>query len=101
MLTMCPLSRYRLNRGLAEFDALFIVPVMQVQWTMLSVVEGMIYFQEYKEWDAVWEPVVFFSSLLITLPHLVHFPPSCRRHEWQGRPSAGDATRRDAPRRGA
>ena len=22
----------RLNRGLAEFDALFIVPVMQVQW---------------------------------------------------------------------
>jgi hypothetical protein len=63
---MCPLSRYRLNRGLAEFDALFIVPVMQVQWTMLSVVEGMIYFQEYKEWDAVWESVVFFSSLLIT-----------------------------------
>ena len=31
LLTMCPLSRYRLNRGLAEFDALFIVPVMQVQ----------------------------------------------------------------------
>ena len=57
---------YRLNRGLAEFDALFIIPVMQVQWTLLSVLEGLIYFQEYKQWGGPIEPCVFFLALAIS-----------------------------------
>ena len=55
---------HRLNRGLAEFDALFIVPVMQVQWTMLSVMEGIIYFEEYREFGMV-DGLIFFASLFV------------------------------------
>ena len=33
---------HRMNRALALFDAQFIVPVLQVAWTLLSIVNGML-----------------------------------------------------------
>ena len=54
----------RLNRGLAEFDALFIVPVMQVQWTTLSVIEGIIYFEEYNDMS-ITSGGIFAAALVV------------------------------------
>ena len=36
-----------MNKGLALFDGLFIIPVLQVFWTFFSIVSGGIYFQEF------------------------------------------------------
>ncbi|PNH01815.1 NIPA-like protein 2 [Tetrabaena socialis] len=37
----------RLNKGLRMFPAMIIVPVMQISWTLFSIISGMLYFQEY------------------------------------------------------
>ncbi len=34
-------------QGLRMFPAMLIVPLMQIAWTLFSIVSGMIYFQEY------------------------------------------------------
>ncbi len=35
------------------FPAMIIVPVMQICWTLFSIVEGMLYFQEYATFDTL------------------------------------------------
>ena len=39
----------QLNSGLREFDALVIVPMMQAFWTMLTIINGGVYFQEFQQ----------------------------------------------------
>ena len=34
-------------QGLQLFPAIIIVPMMQISWTMFSILSGGIYFQEY------------------------------------------------------
>ncbi|XP_019453109.1 PREDICTED: probable magnesium transporter NIPA8 isoform X1 [Lupinus angustifolius] len=43
----------RLNEGLSLFDAILIVPMFQIAWTLFSICTGFIYFQEYQVFDAV------------------------------------------------
>ncbi|XP_024371631.1 probable magnesium transporter NIPA8 isoform X2 [Physcomitrium patens] len=38
----------RLNDGLALFDAILIVPMLQIVWTFFSIFTGFIYFEEYR-----------------------------------------------------
>ena len=38
----------RLNQGLAMFDAMLIVPMLQIVWTFFSIFTGFIYFKEYQ-----------------------------------------------------
>ncbi|XP_076923441.1 putative magnesium transporter NIPA8 isoform X1 [Bidens hawaiensis] len=38
----------RLNEGLAQFDAILIVPMFQIAWTFFSICTGFVYFQEYQ-----------------------------------------------------
>jgi hypothetical protein len=38
----------RLNDGLAMFDAILIVPMLQIAWTFFSIFTGFIYFEEYR-----------------------------------------------------
>ncbi|KAG5062364.1 hypothetical protein JHK85_003547 [Glycine max] len=38
----------RLNEGLSLFDAILIVPMFQIAWTLFSICTGFIYFQEYQ-----------------------------------------------------
>ena len=55
-----------LNMGLEKADALFIVPVYQVFWVVMSVVAGMIYFQDYTDMD--WTAMFcFIIGVVITL----------------------------------
>jgi hypothetical protein len=41
----------RLNDGLAMFDAILIVPMLQIVWTFFSIFTGFIYFEEYRVLD--------------------------------------------------
>ncbi|RZC23736.1 probable magnesium transporter NIPA8 isoform X1 [Glycine soja] len=43
----------RLNEGLSLFDAILIVPMFQIAWTLFSICTGFIYFQEYQVFDAL------------------------------------------------
>jgi hypothetical protein len=38
----------RLNKGLRLFPAVVIVPMMQISWTLFSIVGGMVYYKEYR-----------------------------------------------------
>ena len=42
------LQMARLIDGLAMFDAILIVPMLQIVWTFFSIFTGFIYFEEYK-----------------------------------------------------
>lgn len=35
------------SQGLRMFPAMIIVPIMQIAWTLLSIISGMLYFKEY------------------------------------------------------
>jgi hypothetical protein len=41
----------RLNDGLAMFDAILIVPMLQIAWTFFSIFTGLVYFEEYRVFD--------------------------------------------------
>eukprot|EP00210_Caulerpa_lentillifera_P008458 g8070.t1 len=63
----------RLNKALKFFPALIIVPTMQISWTFFSIVSGMLYFQEYKDFEMLQGilftlavTVVFFGVYLLT-----------------------------------
>ena len=38
---------YRMNRALALFEPLFIIPLLQVFWTFFATLNGGIYFREF------------------------------------------------------
>ncbi|KXZ48891.1 hypothetical protein GPECTOR_24g180 [Gonium pectorale] len=74
----------RLNKGLRMFPAMIIVPLLQIAWTLFSIVSGMIYFQEYKGFNtikAIMFPVgvlvVFFGVFLLTVGRGGEVPPLC------------------------
>ena len=43
---------YRMNAALRKFDGVFIIPVLQVVWTLFSIVGGGVYFREFSKFDA-------------------------------------------------
>ncbi|KAG2424486.1 hypothetical protein HXX76_014538 [Chlamydomonas incerta] len=64
----------RLNKGLRMFPAMVIVPLMQISWTLFSIVSGMIYFEEYKGFTTlmwimfpVGVVIVFSGVFLLTV----------------------------------
>ena len=56
----------RLNRGLQLFPSTFIVPMMQAMWTVLSILNGGIFFKEFDNFDRQ-RTTVFFSGVLVVL----------------------------------
>eukprot|EP01043_Picozoa_sp_COSAG02_P052683 COSAG02_NODE_5713_length_4102_cov_1.953535_2_plen_401_part_00 len=56
----------RLNRGLQLFPSTFIVPMMQAMWTVLSILNGGIFFKEFDNFDRQ-RTIVFFSGVLVVL----------------------------------
>ncbi|GFY85158.1 magnesium transporter, putative [Actinidia rufa] len=43
----------RLNEGLSLYDAILIVPMLQIAWTFFSICTGFVYFQEYQVFGAL------------------------------------------------
>ena len=44
---------YRMNAALRKFDGVFIIPVLQVVWTLFSIIGGGVYFREFSAFNAV------------------------------------------------
>ena len=57
-----------LNSGLRLFPALYVVPVFQSFWILVSVVSGMVFFQEYQGvLDLPLNAFGFCTGLLVTI----------------------------------
>eukprot|EP00798_Chlamydomonas_sp_ICE-L_P025205 gene25205-10848_t len=54
----------RLNQGLGMFPAMLIVPLMQICWTLFSIISGMLFWQEYKVFTTLMA-VMFTIGVLI------------------------------------
>lgn len=55
-------------QGLKEFPSIVIVPMMQISWTLFSIVSGGIYFKEYRTFT-------FLSGFMFSLGVAVWPPP--------------------------
>jgi len=57
-----------LNSGLRRFDALYIVPVFQSFWILVSVISGMVFFGEYEDiFGSIENSVMFPFGVLVTI----------------------------------
>ncbi|CAJ1411438.1 unnamed protein product [Effrenium voratum] len=56
----------RMQQGLALFAGSVIIPSLQVFWTLLSILTGGVYFEEFQALD-IWDVVGFVAGLLVLL----------------------------------
>jgi len=56
----------RMNKALQLFEAAFIIPLLQVVWTMLSIVGGGIYFNEFSDFT-LYQMNMFISGVCVVL----------------------------------
>lgn len=51
MIVLCTFTQiYWLNRALRHYDALLVIPVFHVTWTLFSVITAGIYFQDFEHY---------------------------------------------------
>ena len=55
-----------LNTGLAQFDALLVVPVYQSFWNAFGITGGLVFFQEY-QYMSRNDGIMYATGILITL----------------------------------
>ncbi|RQM19041.1 hypothetical protein B5M09_013440 [Aphanomyces astaci] len=60
-----------LNGGLKRFDALVVIPVYQSFWILMSVLGGIMYFEEYVSMTSV-EKYMFTAGGVITISGIVY-----------------------------
>ena len=53
-----------LNRALAMFDALQVVPIYQTYWMIAGTLGGFVYFDELEEMDALSKGMFFLGALI-------------------------------------
>jgi len=59
-----------LNKALAHFDALIVVPIFQSFWGIFSLTGGLIFFQEHKYMDAL-DGAMYGLGIFITMTGIV------------------------------
>ncbi|KAK9803832.1 hypothetical protein WJX73_005110 [Symbiochloris irregularis] len=69
----------RLNQGLKEFPSIVIVPMMQISWTLFSIVSGGIYFKEYRTFTAL-SGFMFTVGVLVVCAGVYLLTPSKRAY---------------------
>ncbi|KXZ52720.1 hypothetical protein GPECTOR_8g114 [Gonium pectorale] len=88
----------RLNKGLRMFPAMVIVPVMQISWTLFSIVSGMLYFQEYVGFTPL-KSIMFPIGVLVVFVGvflLTQSGASQTRYQKMEEAAATKAAKRDA-----
>lgn len=69
------------------FPAMIIVPLMQICWTLFSIVSGMLYFQEYKGFTTL-KAIMFSVGVLVSpATRPAARPPARARPCLQGLPA--------------
>nr|CAD1836690.1 unnamed protein product [Ananas comosus var. bracteatus] len=76
----------RLNEGLSQFDAIFIVPMFQLVWTFFSVCTGFVYFQEYQAFDAIKLTMFLLGLAFVSIGILLLAPDDTKAND--GKPSS-------------
>ncbi|XP_020111186.1 probable magnesium transporter NIPA8 isoform X5 [Ananas comosus] len=76
----------RLNEGLSQFDAIFIVPMFQLVWTFFSVCTGFVYFQEYQAFDAIKLTMFLLGLAFVSIGILLLAPDDAKAND--GKPSS-------------
>ena len=51
-------------QALKFFPAMLIVPTMQISWTFFSIISGMLYFQEYKDFT-LFNGIMFIVAVMV------------------------------------
>ena len=76
----------QLNRALAIFDGLIIIPLMQVAWTFISIISGGVFFKEFKSFS--WYEIQLFSSgiLIVFIGVYLLFPVQHLRLDYNALP---------------
>ena len=54
-------------QGLRMFPAMIIVPLMQICWTLFSIVSGLLYFEEYEAFNAL-KGCMFALGVAVSVP---------------------------------
>ena len=67
----------QLNAGLREFDALVIVPMMQAFWTMLTIINGGVYFQEFQQMSPKGA-AMFVVGVVVVLAGMMSVVPQAK-----------------------
>eukprot|EP00300_Choanocystis_sp_HF-7_P013179 c18188_g1_i2.p1 GENE.c18188_g1_i2~~c18188_g1_i2.p1 ORF type:complete len:382 (+),score=54.26 c18188_g1_i2:47-1192(+) len=57
---------YRMNTALRRFDSVFIVPMLQVIWTLFSIVGGGLYFDEFSHLSPQ-QAILFALGVLLVI----------------------------------
>lgn len=71
MMLSCILIQIRsLNRGLQLFDALYVVPIFQTFWILVSVLGGLVFFDEWEHFSAL-QAIFFPIGILLTVRGVV------------------------------
>ena len=52
-------------QGLRLFPAMIIVPMMQIAWTLFSILSGLLYFQEYTTFTTTGA-IMFAMGVLVS-----------------------------------
>lgn len=71
---------YRMDAALQMFDSVFIVPVLQVVWTLCSIIGGGLYFNEFSDMSTSDSTMFFVGVLLVVwgVSHLALQTPKAR-----------------------
>ena len=63
----------QMNKALAQFDGLFIIPTLQVFWTFFSILSGGVFFKEFEKFDVgqgigftIGIVIVFYGVVLLS-----------------------------------
>jgi magnesium transporter len=66
-LVTCILTQIRwLNNGLQLFDAMYVVPIFQTFWILVSVLGGLVYFDEWKHFSP-FQAIMFPIGIAVTV----------------------------------
>jgi len=65
---------YRMNAALKKYDAMFIIPVLQALWLLFAVLNGGIFYQEFKELTLL-DNFLFGTGIVILLLGVSIFSP--------------------------
>ena len=71
------LQMARLIDGLAMFDAILIVPMLQIVWTFFSIFTGFIYFEEFRV-CTMSLTVIDVDEMFMICPQTTRVSPSFR-----------------------
>ncbi|KAK1440977.1 hypothetical protein QVD17_06813 [Tagetes erecta] len=78
----------RLNEGLSLFDAILIVPMLQIAWTFFSICTGFVYFQEYQVFDALRTVMFILGMISVFLGISLLAPDDSKGGEVKDSPSS-------------